>query len=108
MADGTPPHCHKVSTKVDEEIVNLIEGEQIIKYWTDHYIILEEAINMIDWPAIERSRSNLSFTQRKWLTKWAAEKIPTGTKMKDCQAWSNAVCPRKYGEEMEDPEHIIT
>eukprot|EP00957_Ditylum_brightwellii_P062779 4764154-Ditylum_brightwellii.AAC.1 len=108
MADEMPPHCHKVSTKMDEELVHLIEGGQIIKYWTDHYIIPEEAINMIDWPALERSRSNLSFMQRKWLTKWAAEKIPTGTEMEDRQAWKNAACPMKCGEEMEDPEHIIT
>eukprot|EP00957_Ditylum_brightwellii_P113462 8650514-Ditylum_brightwellii.AAC.1 len=63
---------------------------------------------MIDWPALERSRSNLSFMQRKWSTKWAAEKIPTGTEMEDHQTWTNAACPRKCGEEMEDPEHIIT
>eukprot|EP00957_Ditylum_brightwellii_P131469 10027086-Ditylum_brightwellii.AAC.1 len=63
---------------------------------------------MIDWPALERARSNLSFTQRKWSTKWAAEKIPTGTVMEDCQAWTNAACPQKCGEEMEDPKHLIT
>eukprot|EP00957_Ditylum_brightwellii_P111371 8494467-Ditylum_brightwellii.AAC.1 len=93
---------------MDDELVSLIEGRRIIKYWTDHYIIPAEAINMIDWPALERSRSNISFMQRKWSTKWAAEKIPTGTEMEDCQAWTNGACPRKCGEEMEDPDHIIT
>eukprot|EP00957_Ditylum_brightwellii_P206884 15350407-Ditylum_brightwellii.AAC.1 len=28
--------------------------------------------------------------------------------MEDHQAWTNAVCPQKCGEKMEDPEHIIT
>eukprot|EP00957_Ditylum_brightwellii_P144801 11029169-Ditylum_brightwellii.AAC.1 len=107
MTDPVPPSSCKVSTNLDKELICSIEGPKIVKYWTHHYTFPEGAVTQINWPAIEKAWSNQNFFQHKWATKWAAEKIPTGSKMEDWKAWDNATCPQQCGKELEDPEHII-
>eukprot|EP00957_Ditylum_brightwellii_P100648 7671935-Ditylum_brightwellii.AAC.1 len=87
MVDPVPPPSHKVSTNLGDEPTHLIEGSKIVKYWTNHYTIPEDAC--------------------KWATKWAAEKLPTSSEMEDRKACDNTICLHKYSEELEDPEHII-
>eukprot|EP00957_Ditylum_brightwellii_P163839 12472335-Ditylum_brightwellii.AAC.2 len=86
MTVSTPPSSQKVSTNLDDELNHLIEGSKIIKYWTNHFAIPDDAVNQINWPAIEKACSNQNFIQHKWATKWAAEKLPTGSKMEDREA----------------------
>eukprot|EP00957_Ditylum_brightwellii_P201075 15323940-Ditylum_brightwellii.AAC.3 len=49
-----------------------------------------------------------NFQTIKWATKWASERIPTGTKMQDRGTLPIAECPRCCGEEMGTPNHICT
>eukprot|EP00957_Ditylum_brightwellii_P179225 13653808-Ditylum_brightwellii.AAC.1 len=51
MADPTPPPSHKVSTNLNNELDQLIEGSKIIKCWTKHFTIPADAVKDIDWPA---------------------------------------------------------
>eukprot|EP00957_Ditylum_brightwellii_P165416 12594028-Ditylum_brightwellii.AAC.1 len=95
MATAKLPPSHKI-----------IEGDKVIKYWTNHFTIPWDAVKEKDWPASEKARANQNFIQRKWATKWAAEKIPTGSEMEDRGAWDNAKCSHKCGEELEDPGHV--
>eukprot|EP00957_Ditylum_brightwellii_P051226 3883315-Ditylum_brightwellii.AAC.1 len=54
MAAAKPPPSHKVSTNLDDELKQIIEGDKIMKYWTNHFIIPRDAVKEIDWPAVEK------------------------------------------------------
>eukprot|EP00957_Ditylum_brightwellii_P032444 2458535-Ditylum_brightwellii.AAC.1 len=90
MAATKPPSFHKVSINLDDELNQIIEGDKIIKYWTNHVTIPCDAVKDIDWPAVEKARANQNFIQRKWATKWVVENIPTGSEMEDRGARDNA------------------
>eukprot|EP00957_Ditylum_brightwellii_P093355 7108512-Ditylum_brightwellii.AAC.1 len=90
MAAAKPPPSHKFSTNLDNELKQIIEGDKIIKYRTNQFTIPHVAVKEIDLPAVEKTRANQNFIQRKWATKWAAEKILTGSEMEDRGAWDNA------------------
>eukprot|EP00957_Ditylum_brightwellii_P009531 719197-Ditylum_brightwellii.AAC.1 len=107
MADPIPPPSHKVSTNLDDELIHLIKGSKIAKYWINHYTSLECAVKQIDWPTVGKAWSNQNFSQCNWPTKWAAEKLLTDSEMEDMKAWNNAICPQQCSEELEDPDHII-
>eukprot|EP00957_Ditylum_brightwellii_P095767 7296721-Ditylum_brightwellii.AAC.2 len=65
MAAAKSPPSHKVSTNLDNELKQIIEGDKIIKYWTNHFTIPRDAVKKIDWPAVEKARANQNFIQRK-------------------------------------------
>eukprot|EP00957_Ditylum_brightwellii_P098063 7470007-Ditylum_brightwellii.AAC.1 len=50
MAAAKPPPSNKVSTNLGDELKQIIEGNKIIKYWTNHFIIPSDAVKEIDWP----------------------------------------------------------
>eukprot|EP00957_Ditylum_brightwellii_P048953 3714769-Ditylum_brightwellii.AAC.1 len=89
-----PSKC-KVATKLDEVLLDHIEGKKVIHYWTQHFVLPANLLDQIDWSALSLARSKTNFHFRKWATKWAAEKLPTGMEMQDRETWATACCPRK-------------
>jgi hypothetical protein len=49
------PSKHKVCNSLNEEIKLILEGNKIKKYWTDHRMIPDSAVESIDWPAISKA-----------------------------------------------------
>eukprot|EP00957_Ditylum_brightwellii_P078647 5979344-Ditylum_brightwellii.AAC.1 len=84
------PSNHKVCNSLNEEIKLILKGGKIKKYWADHHMIPDSAVESIDWSAISKARDKQSFHQRKWTAKWAAEKIPVGVEMQDRGHWETA------------------
>eukprot|EP00957_Ditylum_brightwellii_P201204 15324552-Ditylum_brightwellii.AAC.1 len=71
-----------------------IEGSKLLGFWSQHYIYSPAAENLIDWAAISWAREKMSFQQKRWSSKLAAEFIPTGAIMEDRGRWDHSKCPQ--------------
>jgi hypothetical protein len=98
----------KISTKLDENLLEHIEGSALGKYLVNHFILSKKSLEEVDWDSLRKAREKKAFNNLKWATKWAAERLPTGAEMQDRGNWPDASCPRNCGEEMETTDHVYT
>ena len=105
--EGTP-HQHKISTNLEDTLVEVIEEGRLKQYWTSHHVYNSEAEEDIDWAAIATACEKKSFKWKRWSSKMASSFIPTGAVMEDQGLWKNSKCPRNCGGKLETSEHVLT
>eukprot|EP00957_Ditylum_brightwellii_P178246 13576590-Ditylum_brightwellii.AAC.1 len=54
-------HQHKISTKLEDTLVEVIEGGRLKQYWTSHHVYNSEAEEDIDWATIATVHEEKSF-----------------------------------------------
>lgn len=92
---------------IDRRITHHVHAIDLFDHLQEKYELNDREIASIDWPAIARAMEQLTLSEKLWTTKHVSHFNGLGKKMKQCNHWESAKCPR-CSHTSEDHIHLLT
>ena len=96
----------KLHSKLVQNIVNLINGNELDKYWIHKGRYRAEDKQYIDWIALDKATKKYQFSDQVILSKLLSNTVPTAKIMHRRDKYIDPLCPLCQSE-METPHHLV-
>jgi ribonuclease HI len=96
----------KLHSKLVQNIVNMINGNELDKYWIHKGRYRAEDKQYIDWIALDKATKKYKFSDQVILSKLLSNTAPTAKIMHRRDKYVDPLCPLCH-REMETPHHLV-
>ena len=97
----------KLVNAIDKRILYHVHAIDLFDHLQEKYELNDDEVESIDWTAIARAMEQLTLSEKLWTTKHVSHFNGLGKKMRQCNNWESAKCPR-CSHPSEDHIHLIT